>query len=108
LSAIGDEAAMSLFERFGIDSIYARNRELADALRERLSAAGWPPIALPPANRSTIVAIPLGDSDPASLVEHLNGQGVTCRARDGNLRLSVHFYNSSDDMDRLLSALEGV
>jgi len=106
LSAIGDEAAMSLFDRFGIDSIYARNRELADSLRDRLSAAGWPPIALPPANRSTIVAVELGDSDPASLVEQLNAQGVICRARDGNLRLSVHFYNNSDDMDHLLSTLD--
>ena len=108
LSAIGDEAAMSLFDRFGVDSIYAKNMELADLLRDRLSAAGWPAIALPPANRSSIVAIPLGDSDPASLVERLNSQGVICRARDGNLRLSVHFYNNFDDMDRLLAALHGI
>lgn len=108
LSAIGDEAALSMFERFGADSIFARNMELADRLRDRLAESGRPPLASPPENRSTIVALPLGDSDPAWLVERLKGKGVICRARDGNLRLSVHFYNNFDDIERLVAALEGV
>lgn len=108
LSAVGDEAALSIFERFGIEAIFARNEELAADLRERLIDAGWPPMDLSPTNRSTIVAVPLGDKDPASLVERLLAANVICRARDGNLRLSVHFYNNSDDMDRLVAALQGL
>jgi len=108
LSAIGDEAALSLFDRFGAESIFARNLELADMLHDRLVESGRQPVALPLANRSTIVALPLGESDPASLVNRLKAEGVICRARDGNLRLSVHFYNNSDDIERLVAALDGV
>lgn len=108
LSAIGDEAALSIFEIFGIEAILARNAELAVALRDRLTEAGWPPIALSPSNRSTIVAIPIGETDPTLLVERLRDRNVICRARDGNLRLSVHFYNDLHDMDRLVAALQGV
>jgi selenocysteine lyase/cysteine desulfurase len=28
-----------------------------------------------------------------------------CSARDGNLRLAVHFYNHEDDIDQVASAL---
>ncbi len=106
LAAIGDEAALSLFDRFGADAVFARNIELVDTLRERLAEIGRGPIDLPLANRSTIVAIPLDDADPTALLNHLINAGVVCRARDGNLRLAVHFYNNSDDIDRLIAALK--
>ncbi len=53
LAAIGNEAALSVFEAFGADVIYARNRELAGRLRESLAGVGWTPVDLPDGNRST-------------------------------------------------------
>ena len=41
LAAIGNEAALAVFDDFGPDAIYARNRELADALRAALTDVGW-------------------------------------------------------------------
>jgi hypothetical protein len=38
----------------------------------------------------------------AELLRH----GVICSARDGNLRLAVHFYK--DDIDRVASALSAL
>ncbi len=106
LAAIGDEAALSLFDRFGIDTVFNRNAELVNLLRDRLAEIGQQPISLPPVNQSTIVAIPLDDTDPTTLLNHLKARDVVCRARDGNLRLAVHFYNNSDDIDRLVGALK--
>ncbi|WP_426574608.1 aminotransferase class V-fold PLP-dependent enzyme [Aquihabitans sp. McL0605] len=105
LAAIGDEAALSVFERFGTDAIYERNRELSDLLRAALAGAGWTPVDLPEANRSTIVAVPLGEADPAQQLRELREQGIVCAARDGNLRLSIHLYNHEDDIERLTAAL---
>ena len=47
LAAIGNEAALAVFDRFGAEAIYGRNRELAEILRASLSEVGWPPVDLP-------------------------------------------------------------
>jgi selenocysteine lyase/cysteine desulfurase len=108
LAAVGNEAALSVFELFGADAIYARNGELAARLRTAVAAAGRPPIELPEVNRSSIVSIPLVDLDPAYAVSELNRRGISCSARDGHLRLAVHFYNHEDDVDRVADALAEV
>ena len=105
VAAIGNEAALSVFDDFGADAIYARNRELAALLRASLAEAGWTPVDLPEANRSCIVSVPLRDTEPAPLLAELKRRGVIGVARDGNLRLAVHFYNHEDDIDQVTSAL---
>jgi selenocysteine lyase/cysteine desulfurase len=105
LAAIGNEAALAAFATFGAEVIYRRNRELTDRLRASLSEIGWTPVALPAPNRSTIVSTPLGDTEPTWILAELRRRGVVCSARDGNLRLAVHFYNHEDDVDQVTSAL---
>jgi selenocysteine lyase/cysteine desulfurase len=105
LAAIGNETALTVFDEFGPDTIYARNRDLTAKLRAALANAGWNPVDLPEPNQSTIVSVPLGDHEPARLLSTLSDQGIVCAARDGNLRLSIHFYNHEDDIDRLVTAL---
>ena len=51
------------------------------------------------------MSVPLGDREPAQLLARLKENGVIAAARDGNLRLSVHFYNHEDDIERLVAAL---
>jgi selenocysteine lyase/cysteine desulfurase len=108
LAAIFNEAALSVFDVYGADAIYRRNRDLVSALRAALSDVGWTPIDLPEANQSSIVSVSLGDADPTSVVASLKSQGVICSARDGNLRLAIHFYNHEDDITRLTAALGGL
>ena len=66
---------------------------------------GWLPVDVPAANRSTIVAAPLGPAEPAQLLRALKQRGIVAAARDGNLRLSLHFYNHEDDIRQVTSAL---
>lgn len=105
LAAIGNVESMSVFDELGVDAIHARNRALAATLRAALAEAGWMPAAVPERNHSTIVSVPMGDRDPATLLGALAEQGVVASARDGLLRLSIHFYNHEDDIDRLTAAL---
>ena len=105
LAAIGNEAALTVFDEYGADRIYARNQELTTTLRAAVGNVGWQPVGLPERNQSTIVAVPLGDRQPAPLLRALSEQGIVCSARDGNLRLAVHFYNHEDDVDRLVTTL---
>ena len=105
LAAIGNEAALTLFDDFGPDTIYARNHELATTLRAALTDAGCAPADLPESNQSTIVTIPLGDVELTRVISALSEQGVIVSARDGNLRVSIHFYNHEDDIQRLATTL---
>jgi cysteine desulfurase / selenocysteine lyase len=105
LAAIGHQAALTVFDDFGPDRIYARNRELTTALRGALGDVGWDPVDLPPRHQSTIVSVPLGGLQPAPLLAALSDQGVICSARDGNLRLTIHFYNHEEDIERLARTL---
>jgi cysteine desulfurase / selenocysteine lyase len=38
------------------------------------------------------------------MVGELKRRGIICAARDGNLRLAIHFYNHEDDIGRLATA----
>ena len=105
VAAVGNAAALSLFDDIGAEAIYRRNLELAEQLRVQLAEAGRTPVDLPAANRSTIVSVPLGDAEPARLLAEMKRRGVVGAARDGNLRLSVHFYNHEDDIQRLVKVL---
>lgn len=108
LAAIGNEAALRVFDEFGPEAIYARNLELTEVLRSTLASEGWEPVDVPEQNRSTIVSVPLGEREPGALLDGLSERGVVCSARDGNLRLTVHFYNDEDDIERLAGALRAV
>ena len=105
LAAIGSQAAFTIFDDFGPGTVYARNGELTTKLRAALTSIGWDPVDLPEQNRSTIISVPLGDSEPSKVLGALSEQGIICSARDGNLRLAIHFYNHEDDIERLVTTL---
>ena len=105
LAAIGNQAALAVFDDFGPAAIYARNRELTASLRAALAGIGWDPAGQPGHDHSTIVSVPLGGHEAARLLSALSDQGVICSVRDGNLRLAVHFYNHEDDIERLVTIL---
>lgn len=44
--------------------------------------------------------------DVQRLLAHLAGRGVLCSTRDGALRASFHYYNTGDDVDAILAALD--
>jgi cysteine desulfurase / selenocysteine lyase len=108
VAAVGNEAALSAFDEFGPDTIHDRNAELSNLLRSALSDAGWPPIGVPAANQSSIVSVPVRDRDPSRVVAALKERRITCAARDGNLRVAIHFYNHEDDIVRLVRALSEI
>jgi selenocysteine lyase/cysteine desulfurase len=105
LAAVGNDTALSVFNNFGADAIYAHNREVATTLRTALDDAGFEPVPLAEPNRSTIVSVPIRDAAPAATVGELRAQGLVGALRDGNLRLSVHLYNDEADVERVVRAL---
>ena len=87
LAAVGNQAALAVFDHFGFEAIYARNRELATKLRAALDHAGWHPIELPEPNHSTIVSVPIGDLQPSRLLG-------ACRSRKSSARCGMDTFES--------------
>ncbi|HMS02815.1 MAG TPA: hypothetical protein PKE51_07565, partial [Gemmatimonadaceae bacterium] len=57
------------------------------------------------ARRAGVFALVPRDLDGA--MRRLKDAGVVCVAREGAVRLSPHGYNTVDDIDRALAALDG-
>ncbi|AOP46494.1 aminotransferase class V-fold PLP-dependent enzyme [Streptomyces lydicus] len=99
LSYVGAEQSLSLIEELGVPAIHAHDTALAAYYRERLTDRGLSPR---PAPGSAIVSTPgLTDAE-----DRLAAAGVKISVRGGLLRAAFHLYNSTDDVDRLLSLLD--
>jgi len=104
-SALGGQ---ELIDKLGVNSILARNATLTDHLLDGLADAGLrvrgP--ATHDERRSAIVMIE--HREPAAAVAAMARQDIIVDARPGYLRVSPHFYNSIEDVDRFMTALLGV
>lgn len=97
-----------IIDEVGVPAIRARNAALTDLLLGRLRAAGvrvrGP--AEPDERRSAIVMIE--HPDAAAAVARLAEQGIIVDSRPGHVRVSPHFYNTEEDIERFMHAFRGV
>jgi selenocysteine lyase/cysteine desulfurase len=49
--------------------------------------------------------ITVASTDEYALVAALAKAGIIASCRDGNLRISAHFYNNNDDIEAVIAAL---
>jgi selenocysteine lyase/cysteine desulfurase len=104
---LGMAAAIELLLLVGLDQIEARILALTEYLINGLQARGCT-ITTPIAHRrerSGIVCFRHGVMDSAALAEHLHDMGVVICLRGDVIRVSPHFYNTEDELERLLDAL---
>jgi selenocysteine lyase/cysteine desulfurase len=97
--------ALRLIADAGLDTIEAHVQRLAGRFIEGARARG---LALltpeEPALRGPLVMV--RSSDAVRLVDALARDGILCSTRDGALRVSLHYYNTADDVDAVLAALD--
>jgi len=104
---LGMEAAIELLLSVGMDEIEARILSLTDYLIAGLQARGCA-IDTPIAHRcerSGIVSFRHPAVDSAELCERLHAAGVIVSLRGDLIRVSPHFFNTEDELDRLLTVL---
>ena len=97
-------AGLSLLDEVGIDTVRDRHMRLSQRLVDGALEQGWT-IRCPrdAAERTPIVT--LEHPDPADAVSALRAGGVICDNRPALIRLSPHYFNTFEEMDRTLELL---
>ena len=98
-------ASLDIVLEIGVERIRERTRWLADDLVRRVQQRGWK--LLSPADgtvRSSIVM--LGMERPDELVDGLKQRGIIVDSRPGRLRISPHFYNTVEENELIMDALD--
>jgi kynureninase len=97
-------AGISLVEEVGVATVRKRHMELSQRLLEGALAQGWRArCPTDPAQRTSIVT--LEHPEPRLAVRKLRASQVLCDSRPGLIRLSPHYFNTADEVDRCLEAL---
>jgi selenocysteine lyase/cysteine desulfurase len=104
---LGMGAAVNLLLRCGAPAVEEAVLRLADRLRDELPTRGYELVgkASAPSERSGIVSFRHPRMVPAELHTRLREAGVIISLRGDFLRASPHYYNTDEDLDRLLEAL---
>lgn len=102
----GLQASLDLMNEVGRGAIWGQIRALNDRLADGLRRRGFDLLSsLEDGERSGIICFRSERHESAALRERLHEAGVIVSLREGAVRVSPHFYNSADDIDRLLAAL---
>jgi selenocysteine lyase/cysteine desulfurase len=97
-------AGLELMEEIGIPETQAHVRELNAILRDGLDELGAQVVTPREPERSgALVCVRSGDVN--GLVAALSNEGIVTSARDENLRISAHCYNTAEDVEAVLAAL---
>ncbi len=94
-------AALELIAEIGVVETEAHVRRLNNVLVEGVEELGGRVVT--PSLRGALICIRATDEN--ALVRALADEGVITSARDGNMRVALHAYNSRDDVDAVLAAL---
>jgi cysteine desulfurase / selenocysteine lyase len=107
-SAIGLEVSIRVLSSAGFDRIEQHARQLAAQLIEQAGALAWRPFRplTDPAASPHIVSLRHAEHDPGVIAARLASEhGIICGSRAGGLRISLHAFNSSTDIEHLVAAL---
>lgn len=97
----GMGASLEMILEIGPEAIESRVLQLAGQVRAIARNLGGEPVSL----NSAIVAVRFNGRDPSPLARSLQEKRVLVAARHGLLRVSPHFYNDENDLERFRVAL---
>ena len=118
---VGFGAAIDYIEKIGYDEIQKIENELLTYARQKLSKLDYLDLYLTPneENHSGVISFNIKGVHPHDVASILNSEGVCVRSGnhctqplmrflgiDSSCRASFYFYNTKEDVDRLVEALD--
>lgn len=103
----GLEQSLKLLKDTGLEKIEGYLEDLTDDLCERLAAKDYDIVSSRDrGEKSAIVCIKHRGGDDCNVIaERLMSENIVVSPRNGVLRIAPHFYNNSEDIERLVTAL---
>ncbi len=97
-------AGLALLAQVGVVTVRERHMLLSQRLVDGAIAQGWT-VRCPRDAASRTAIVTLDHPEPQRAVDELRAQGVICDSRPGLIRLSPHYFNTPEEMDRALELL---
>ncbi len=103
----GLEQSLSLLSEIGAAAIEERLCTLTDHLAQRMLEHGYQMLTpLLPESRSGIITVSHPQRSAHEVWERLRAARIVAAVREGGVRLSPHLYNTFEEMDAVVEALE--
>lgn len=99
------EAGLEFLQEVGLDNIQKHNHELRDYFLENYPTKKFDLIT-PKDHMANILSLKATSTDPITLERELKFRNVDVSIRQGNIRLSFHIFNTKDQVNELIRALD--
>jgi kynureninase len=97
-------AGIALLREIGIATVRERHQTLSQRLVDGARAQGWT-VRCPTDARERTAIVTLEHPEPQRAVDLLRSKKVITDSRPGLIRLSPHYFNTADELDRALELL---
>ena len=103
----GLHASLESMREIGLDTIFNEICGLSDHLVDRIKENDKMRLLTPDNSkqRAGIVTFSISNADPEEIMEKMKERSITISIRQGFLRISPHFYNTFEEMDKMLEVL---
>ncbi len=99
------EAGLKMILEVGVPNIRAYVAKLNERLKEGIQKIGGKLMSpMDPDKHGAMITV--ASTDEYGLVAKLAEEGIIASCRDGNIRISAHFYNNEADIDAVIAAFE--
>ena len=95
-------ASLSLLSEVGLDDVWKWNQSLRQQFEEEIPRGRME--ILSQGRDSNILCVRVDGVDASKVQEQLRAQNVDVSVREGNLRISFHVFNTTDDVEKLVKA----
>ena len=103
----GLNESLDVFLEMGLDEVYARVERLTGGIVDWALGRSDVRLVTPPERERRAGIVAVAPRDPVAASERLTRAGVIHSLREGAIRLSPHFYNTEEEIDRALHLLVG-
>ncbi len=100
-------SSVEMLLEIGISRVWEAIRALTDRLIDSLGRLGVEVLSnVRDEHRSGIVSFAVPGAEAEQIAEWMRERGIIVAARGGGVRVAPHFYNSPDDVDAFVAALQ--